>query len=655
MVDRLTVLVGTGVLAAGLSAAVLTGAGPAVAAPDDGAGGATTSSQTDTGGGVDSGGADDNTAEGSASTGADTSDSSDESDIDESDIDDADIDESGIDESDVDESDVDESGIDESGIDESDIDGSETADESDEPGVEQTPGAGEGDVAEPAAETGEAEAAANDPAPTGTSDTAADTAGGVPAADPAAVSQDAVDPPADAPEEPVIEAAVQQTADTPDAAAAAAAATAAPDAADAAGTAAESIQASPQASTQTSAKMVMTASDDAAVGAVVQPRQTLISAVSTYLFNLYGIAMRVIGGPPLLPWGSTVTTHSSKLEIDCGEGYEVYADWFVPEGPTPERLIYFQHGFGASGPMYSYTASRLAEATHSIVVAPSLTSNFLACDGCWVGGTQMHAGVAKLFVDGDTALADSATAAGFSATLLDGVQQVVLMGHSAGGGVAAGTAGYMADNGSIDRLAGVVLLDGVGFGSVAADALAKLPDDLPFYDITARPYFWNMNGTTATALAEARPDQFIGLQLVNGSHADYMLGGNPIVQAMLNLVTGWSEVENVKAAEKITAAWVNDMFAGTQTAPYYGEADEVLQIDTSLGTASAYVMPGPPAQLTFVDRLVQFFSNILFAIDFATCATDPEEFSSFSAPDTLLSLDGRAKPGQSNGQHVCMG
>ena len=651
MVDRLTVLVGTGVLATGLSAAVLTGAGSAVAAPDGDAGGATTSSQTDTARGVDSGGADDNTAEGSASTGADTSDSSDDAGIDESDIDDTGIDSS-------DDTGIDESDIGDAGIDESDIDGSETADEADEPGVEQTPGADEGDVAEPAAETGEAEATANDPAPTGTTGTA-DTAGDVTAADPAAVSQDAVDLLADAPEEPVIEAAVQQTADTPDAAAAAAVATAAPDAANAAGTdaepAAESIQASTQASTQTSAKMVMTASDDAAVSAAVQPRQTLISAVSTYLFNLYGIAMRVIGGPPLLPWGSTVTTHSSKLEIDCGEGYEVYADWFVPEGPTPERLIYFQHGFGASGPMYSYTAARLAEATHSIVVAPSLTSNFLACDGCWVGGTQMHAGVAKLFVDGDTALADSATAAGFSATLLDGVGQVVLMGHSAGGGVAAGTAGYMADNGNIDKLAGVVLLDGVGFGSVAADALAKLPDDLPFYDITARPYFWNMNGTTAAALAEARPDQFIGLQLVNGSHADYMLGGNPIVQAMLNLVTGWSEVENVKAAEKITAAWVNDMFAGTQTAPYYGEADEVLQIDTSLGMASAYVMPGPPAQLTFVDRLVQFFSNILFAIDFATCAADPEEFSSFSAPDTLLSLDGRTKPGQSNGQHVCMG
>ena len=50
-------------------------------------------------------------------------------------------------------------------------------------------------------------------------------------------------------------------------------------------------------------------------------------------------------------------------------------------------------------------------------------------------------------------------------------------------------------------------------------------------------------------------------------------------------------------------------------------------------------------------------SRILFGIDFAKCVapdTDsPAEFAALSSPNTLLSLDGRTKPGQSIGQQ-CM-
>lgn len=58
---------------------------------------------------------------------------------------------------------------------------------------------------------------------------------------------------------------------------------------------------------------------------------------------------------------------SSTLEIDCGEGYEVPADWYIPPGPTLTRLIYQQHGILAAGPFYSWMAARLAQATGSIV------------------------------------------------------------------------------------------------------------------------------------------------------------------------------------------------------------------------------------------------------------------------------------------------
>ncbi|MGB0961226.1 MAG: hypothetical protein ACPGVY_00855, partial [Mycobacterium sp.] len=408
---------------------------------------------------------------------------------------------------------------------------------------------------------------------------------------------------------------------------------------------------------------VLSAADAPSADATA-PRQTLLSIVGAIVFNLYSFAIRVVGGPPLLPWGSAVTVHSSKLEIDCGDGYEVPADWYVPEGPTPTQLIYLQHGFLAAGPFYSYTASRLAETTQSIVVTTSLTSNFLACDGCWVGGSPMHRAVADLFVADNTALAASAGAAGLGPSLLGGVEKVVLSGHSAGGGLATGAAGYMTENGAIDRLAGVVMLDGVGFGPVVPEALAKLPDELPVYNLAGKAYFWNLNGSAGAALETEWPGRFNGVRLVGGLHSDTMLGGNPLIQAGLNLVTGWSKVENVKAAEILSAAWINDMFAGSPTSPYYGAPGSTLVIETPRGAAEAYVTPGPPERLTVIDVVFEFFVDIIFGLDFARCAVPSD--GPFALPagqptgivmeltklNTALSLDGRAKPGHSIGQHV---
>ena len=377
------------------------------------------------------------------------------------------------------------------------------------------------------------------------------------------------------------------------------------------------------------------------------------------IFNIYSVAIRVLGGPAILPTDSTVTVRSSKLLIDCGDGYQVPADWYVPEGVTPTRLIYFQHGFMATGPFYSYTAARLADSTHSIVVATTLTSNFLACDGCWVGGDPMHKAVADLFADGNGALAQRALAAGYSAALLDGVQKVAVIGHSAGGGLSAGAAGHMTGNGSFDRLAGVVMLDGVGFGAVTPGALAKLPPDFPIYNLAARAYYWNLSGTTNTALQTWRPGGFNGVMLADSSHGDAMTGGNPLVQAAMNLVTGWPKPANARAAEMISAGWLDDMFTGTAASGFYGQPDETLQIETSKGTATAHVLPVPATRPTLIDWVFTLGAKILFDIDFATCAGQTvdsvTEKSALSARDTLLSLDGRAKAGQSIGQQCVPG
>jgi hypothetical protein len=70
----------------------------------------------------------------------------------------------------------------------------------------------------------------------------------------------------------------------------------------------------------------------------------------------------------------------------------------------------------------------------------------------------------------------------------------VPVGHALGGGLVAGTAGYMADNGTADRLAGVIMLDGVGLDNTMTSSLEKVPGDIPIYQLAAPKYFWNQFG-----------------------------------------------------------------------------------------------------------------------------------------------------------------
>ena len=212
-----------------------------------------------------------------------------------------------------------------------------------------------------------------------------------------------------------------------------------------------------------------------------EPALTSVVNLIGSVFNLLEAAERLVVGPPVVPPGSTVTVKSSTLEI--ANGQVVPADWYYPETDVPpERLIYLQHGFLVTGPMYSYTAAYLAEGTNSIVVAPSLTSNPFAADSMWLGGDGMQRAVADLFVGRREELTDSALAAGYAeqyglepeeAAL---PQQFALVGHSLGGGLVAGVAGYTVDNGAAADLVGVILLDGVPPDGVLPNALDKLQE-----------------------------------------------------------------------------------------------------------------------------------------------------------------------------------
>jgi acetyl esterase/lipase len=366
-----------------------------------------------------------------------------------------------------------------------------------------------------------------------------------------------------------------------------------------------------------------TTSDELAPTATAQTTPTLLSVIGTVIFNLYAFATRLIGGPAVVPPGSSVTVRQSTLHIDCGEGYDVPADWYIPAaGPEPPtRLIYLQHGFLAQGPWYSYTAATLAEQTNSIVVAPSITSNFLACDACWLGAPPMHEAVANLFKNGDTALADSLRATGYEGAL---PQRVVLVGHSLGGGLVAGTSGHMVENGTIGKLAGVVMLDGVGLDGSMTASLKLVPDEIPIYQLAAPSYFWNQNGVGSTALQQARPDTFIGVVLEGGSHVDAMQGGNPLIQFAQELVAGFTEARNVEAAKILMVGWINDMFDPTgEPEGIYGDPREVITIDTPAGVATAIALPSSLTKWHLFNLLQPFvpLGNAFFSFE-PTCVTD---------------------------------
>lgn len=361
--------------------------------------------------------------------------------------------------------------------------------------------------------------------------------------------------------------------------------------------------------------------------AAARPLNIVLDVIGTIVFGLYGFVTRLIGGPPVLPPNSTVTVYSSRLRIDCGcapgEGEEVPVDWYIPENPDPDRIIYLQHGFLAAGPWYSYTAATLAEQTNSIVVAPSITSNFLAYDQCWLGGAPMHQAMAGLFDLNNTALEESLGATPYEGELK--WKKVVLMGHSLGGGAVSGIAGYMTDAEIDDRLAGVVLLDGVGLNGQMVSDLQKVDSGIPIYQLAAPKYMWNMFGSGTDALIAARPDApFYGVTLAGGSHVDTMRGGNFLIQFSQQLVAGFSTPQNVSAAEILMVGWVNDMFDGDRAEGIYLDSGETRTIDTPAGQATLVDLPNSlrrPYLLNFLEPLMAM-SGGLFTLQ-PGCLREP--------------------------------
>ena len=187
----------------------------------------------------------------------------------------------------------------------------------------------------------------------------------------------------------------------------------------------------------------------------------------------------------------------------------------------------------------------------------------------------------------------------------------------------------MVENGTVGKLAGVVMLDGVGLDGSMTASLKLVPEEIPIYQLAAPAYFWNQNGVGSTALQQARPDRFIGVVLEGGSHVDAMRGGNPLIQFSQELVAGFTEARNVEAAKILMVGWVNDMFDPTQEPEgIYADPGEQITIDTPAGEAIAIALPSSLTKWHLFNLLQPFVAlgNAFFTFE-PTCVTETTSVS----------------------------
>ncbi|WP_304119057.1 hypothetical protein [Mycolicibacterium bacteremicum] len=340
--------------------------------------------------------------------------------------------------------------------------------------------------------------------------------------------------------------------------------------------------------------------------AAAAPQRSLQDIIASFIFDFVGVAVRFIAGPPVAPRGSTVTVKTSTLKID--DKHTVPAHWYYPDGDEPpQRIIYLQHGFLGVGAMYSYTAANLAERTNSIVVVPTLTSNRNVQDGFWLGSDQALRATSALFLGEREALTASAIAAGYAQRYGAGVSlpdRFALVGHSLGGNLVAGAAGYYADavaaGGEAGHLAGVVLLDAAPQGSVLSDALVKLDGIGTYVPVLELGAPKDVRRVDA-ALNEHRPGTFNGIVLDHGKHLDSMDGGTWLIQFISHLYQGFPTAQNQAAAQIVIGGWVNDILdgridpltgrcGGVECAGIYGDPGQTLELPTLAGPTRGQVI-----------------------------------------------------------------
>jgi hypothetical protein len=91
----------------------------------------------------------------------------------------------------------------------------------------------------------------------------------------------------------------------------------------------------------------------------------------------------------------------------------------------------------------------------------------------------------------------------------------------------------------------------------------------------------------------ARPGQFVGVELVGGTHID---AEGSLADLVTQLMVGFPSAANVAAVQTLAATWINDMYSGTPITG--GQAGQLMTIPTPYGNATAVVLPTPSTPFT---------------------------------------------------------
>jgi hypothetical protein len=247
-----------------------------------------------------------------------------------------------------------------------------------------------------------------------------------------------------------------------------------------------------------------------------------------------------------------VTVGNSDLRL--APGVDVDADWYFPNaGAEPVGMIYLNHGNFRTNNNMEALANALARDTNSVVVAPSVSTN--AFNPYRITASRTYSAITGLFGTDRAALNASAAAAGYTGSSLP--TDFVLAGHSFGGNLVTAVGGMI---GTSSTLKGILLLDAANNGSDMATGLSRLDAGVPVYQIAAAPRLINGFGSTTALLARSRPEEFVGVRIVGGSHVDAEGASSDFLGG---LTGGFSKSRDAAALQTIAAGWVTDMFNET--------------------------------------------------------------------------------------------
>lgn len=148
---------------------------------------------------------------------------------------------------------------------------------------------------------------------------------------------------------------------------------------------------------------------------------------------------------------------------------------------------------------------------------------------------------------------------------------------------------------------GTTMVDTLAKLAAYEDATGRF---IPIREIGAPSNFLNSTSNVKEALNEARPGRFNGVVLKGGVHMDSMRGGNPIIQFAAFIAAGFPKPQNQAAVTVLATTWFNEWFSGDTDNGDDLLPGSTLPITTPKGTAQGVVIGRAAVSALPVSRFV---------------------------------------------------